>query len=37
MKIDPNKNKGRYLNWKDKTSEGIPDIVLRILVLLSNF
>ena len=26
MKIDPYKNKGRWLNWKEKTKYGIPDL-----------
>ena len=25
-KIDPHKHKERYLNWKEKTSDGIPDV-----------
>jgi hypothetical protein len=26
MKIDPHKHKEKYLNWKEKTKEGIPNI-----------
>ncbi len=26
MKIDPYKNKERYLNWKEKTTEAIPNL-----------
>jgi len=26
VKIDPYNNKERYLNWKENTQQGIPDI-----------
>ena len=42
MKIDPYKNKERYLNWKDNTKESIPDIskenskILRCFLMIWN-
>jgi len=37
MKIDPSKSKERYLNWKEKTSDGIPGISIENSRIIKQF